>query len=411
MSNGANVRDTKTLQLLAASLNDFKDGNRAVTATLTNYFEAQKAELKQYKQKFGQEMLVAEQLKNEADNAWRAALNSKNYSDKSSEWNADTNNAAKQYEAAENVYRKAAARFEICKQIIKQAEMQLEKSAQNCRKHLFNAHTVTNVSTNALEQIIDGIDNYISIKIVYDNSTSTPQSVITTHEPAQSTPSVSNANYRLKGQRAVILNQTSDFNSEKLSDIEQELLDKGCHEITIWADTIDEKNFLIANGYQQPETHNQQIDCELSKKLLSKYDLGMSMPLSESSELNNYSVGETYFVDGIDSKKISFFDIDKFEANDSFWNHHGESKARHCELIQKYRTCVGELKNGKTLDQIRNEDSWIANAYDIFKGKDAINLSKVGDNYYMLSNGRHRITAAQLMNMSIGALVTEYHSK
>jgi hypothetical protein len=410
MNNGANVRDTKALELLGASLSNFKDVNGAVTATLIPYFEGQKAQLKQYEQKFEREMFAAEDAKKEADTAWRTALNSKNYSDKSSEWNADAHNAAKLYEVAENVHRKAVARFQTCKQIVKRTEMQLERTIQDCQKHLFRANDVADVSIDALQQILSGIDDYTSIKIMYANSASVPQSEITTNETPQTPPSVSNAPYKLKGQRAFIFNQVSDLDSTYLKDIEQELLDKNCHEVTVWADTVDEKNFLIANGYKYFQT--QSIDNELSKNLRNNDGIEESTLLRESSEVNNYSKGETYFADGIDSKKIFFFDIDKFEANDSFWKQTAsyESEQRYCELVQKYRTCMDALKTGKTLDQIRSQDSWVANAYDVFK-KDAVNLLKVGGNYYMASNGRHRITAAQLMNMPIGAIVTEYHPK
>jgi len=94
------------------------------------------------------------------------------------------------------------------------------------------------------------------------------------------------------------------------------------------------------------------------------------------------------------------------EMNDeNFWQHHGENQARYIDLIEKYEICNKELGKGKTLDQVRSEDSWVANAYDVFYGSEPVKLIKSGDYYRIDSNGRHRVAAAQLYFLKTGKII------
>lgn len=88
-----------------------------------------------------------------------------------------------------------------------------------------------------------------------------------------------------------------------------------------------------------------------------------------------------------------------------FWEQHGENQNRYLDLIEKYGCCNQELESGKTLDQIRKENMWLANAYDIFHGSESLRLLKSGDYYCIDSNGRHRVAAAQIYYMLTGKTI------
>lgn len=94
------------------------------------------------------------------------------------------------------------------------------------------------------------------------------------------------------------------------------------------------------------------------------------------------------------------------EMNDvKFWQQHGENQSRYIELIEKYNSCREKLNKDITLDQIRKEDPWTANAYDIFHGTEPIRVLKSGDFFRIDSNGRHRIAAAQIYYLQTGITV------
>jgi hypothetical protein len=63
------------------------------------------------------------------------------------------------------------------------------------------------------------------------------------------------------------------------------------------------------------------------------------------------------------------------------------------------------MLSGKTLDQIRKENMWVANAYDVFHGSEPIRLLKTGDYYRIDSSGRHRVAAAQMYYMRTGKTI------
>lgn len=91
--------------------------------------------------------------------------------------------------------------------------------------------------------------------------------------------------------------------------------------------------------------------------------------------------------------------------DEDFWNQHGLDQLKYIDLIDKYQKCQDELKKGKTLDEIRKEDMWVANAHDVFHGSEPIHLLKTGDYYQIGSNGRHRIAAAQAYYLQTGKTV------
>lgn len=92
-------------------------------------------------------------------------------------------------------------------------------------------------------------------------------------------------------------------------------------------------------------------------------------------------------------------------SDENFWNQHGEDQSRYFDLIEKYEKCKDELSKGKSLDDIRKEDSWVANAYDVFHGSEPIRMLKSGDYYQIDGNGRHRVAAAQAYYLQTGKTV------
>lgn len=92
--------------------------------------------------------------------------------------------------------------------------------------------------------------------------------------------------------------------------------------------------------------------------------------------------------------------------DENFWGQHGENQSRYVDLIEKYEQCTHELQNGQTLDQIRKENMWVANAYDVFHRSEPIRLLKSGDYYSIDSNGRHRVAAAQMYYLQTGKTIS-----
>jgi N-acetylglutamate synthase-like GNAT family acetyltransferase len=88
-----------------------------------------------------------------------------------------------------------------------------------------------------------------------------------------------------------------------------------------------------------------------------------------------------------------------------FWKQHGENQDRYLDLIDKYALCQSELAKGTTLDELRQRDMWIANAYDIFHSSEPIRLQKTGEYYRLDGSGRHRIAAAQIYFLYTGKTI------
>lgn len=98
--------------------------------------------------------------------------------------------------------------------------------------------------------------------------------------------------------------------------------------------------------------------------------------------------------------------LSPIESNDEiFWKQKGENKERYIDLIEKYEQCKEELSNGKSLDEIRKENFWIGNAYDLFHGSELMDVVKSGNYYQVSGNGRHRTIAAQIYYLKTGKII------
>lgn len=175
-----------------------------------------------------------------------------------------------------------------------------------------------------------------------------------------------------------------------------------CHEISYWANSnniefYQSLNYKIRNDikgaggvvYKQLESgyYSLQKDARIAFEVLNRRELFNinSLGLQKVSCLNIISPEEIY--------------------DSTFWSQHGENQERYIDLVEKYHYCIEEIIKGKHLDQIRKENEWIANSYDIFHGSDPIRLLKLGHYFKVDSNGRHRVAAAQLYYLKTGKII------
>lgn len=172
-----------------------------------------------------------------------------------------------------------------------------------------------------------------------------------------------------------------------------------CKEISGWSSTTNLSFFQGLNYQSRNEVNG--AGGEVFKPLGGKFLDSQMQAKAAFENLNN--------ADFIKSKKLGKVKVNPLniispeEMNDKkFWGQHGENQARYVDLIEKYDQCLSEMQSGKTLDQIRTENMWIANAYDVFNGSGPIRLQKYGEFFRIDSNGRHRVAAAQLYYMQTG---------
>lgn len=175
-----------------------------------------------------------------------------------------------------------------------------------------------------------------------------------------------------------------------------------CKEISGWATTAN-VGFYESLDYQ---TRNVIKDsgAEAFKPLESNFLSSQQKAKTAFENLNNADFIKNNKLGKLEVNPLNIISPD--EMNDEkFWQHHGENQARYIELIEKYEKCILELEKGKTLDQIRSENTWVANAYDVFHGSEPIKLIKSGDYYRIDSNGRHRVAATQLYFLKTGKII------
>jgi hypothetical protein len=172
-----------------------------------------------------------------------------------------------------------------------------------------------------------------------------------------------------------------------------------CKEISGWASS-NNKDFYKELGYQ---TRNEikENGTEVFKPLESVFGVSQqrARDIFENSENSDF-IGSKY----IGKQQINPLNIISPEVmnDEKFWQQHGENQNRYFELVEKYEKCNKLLEDGKTLDEIRKEDSWVANAYDVFHGSEPIRLIKFGNYYRIDGNGRHRVAAAQMYYLHTG---------
>lgn len=175
-----------------------------------------------------------------------------------------------------------------------------------------------------------------------------------------------------------------------------------CKEIYGWANEANTP-FYRGLGYEA-RNEVKETGAEVFKPLNSSFSSIQQNAKSAFSNLNN-----TTFIgaNNLGRKEINPLRVIAPDevSDEKFWSQHGLDQAKYIDLIDKYQKCKDELKNGKSLDEIRKEDMWIANAHDVFHGSEPIRLLKSGDYYQIESNGRHRIAAAQAYYLQTGKTV------
>lgn len=175
-----------------------------------------------------------------------------------------------------------------------------------------------------------------------------------------------------------------------------------CKEISGWANSTN-LGFYQSLNYQ---TRNEikETGAEIFKPLESNFFGSQQKAKAAFENLDNAAFIKSNNLGKREVNPLNVISPD--EMNDEkFWQQHGENQNRYFDLIEKYDKCREELNSGKTLDQIRKEDSWVANAYDVFHGSEPIRLLKSGDHYRIDGNGRHRVAAAQMYYMQTGKTI------
>lgn len=175
-----------------------------------------------------------------------------------------------------------------------------------------------------------------------------------------------------------------------------------CKEIYGWSNEANTP-FYKGLGY---ETRNEVKESggEVFKPLDSNFS---SIQQKAKDSFKNLSNSDFIGANNLGRKEINPLSVISPDeiSDEKFWQQHGEDQTRYFELIEKYQKCKEELSKGKSLDDIRKEDMWVANAHDVFHGSEPIRLLKSGDYYQIDSNGRHRIAAAQAYYLLTGKTV------
>ena len=207
--------------------------------------------------------------------------------------------------------------------------------------------------------------------------------------------------------KIVSVNIPSSLQNEKvgkhlINNMEATCRANDCKEISGWANTAN-VGFYQGLNYQ---TRNEikETGAEVFKPLETNFFSSQQKAKAAFENLDNASFIKSNNIGKQEVNPLNVISPD--EMNDEkFWQQHGENQNRYFDLIEKYDKCNQELQNGKTIDQIRKEDMWVANAYDVFHGSEPIRLLKSGDYYRIDSNGRHRVAAAQMYYMLTGKII------
>lgn len=175
-----------------------------------------------------------------------------------------------------------------------------------------------------------------------------------------------------------------------------------CKEIYGWANEGNTA-FYKRLGY---ETRNEvkESGSEVFKPLNSSFSSIQQNAKSAFKDLSNSDFIEANNLGRKEINPLNIISPDEI-SDEKFWNQHGLDQSKYIDLIDKYQKCQDELKEGKSLDEIRKQDMWVANAHDVFHGSEPIRLLKSGNYYQIESNGRHRIAAAQAYYLQTGNTV------
>ena len=101
-----------------------------------------------------------------------------------------------------------------------------------------------------------------------------------------------------------------------------------------------------------------------------------------------------------DTKEVNAQDIvgtryDDTVSEEEFWAHHGNSKEDFVELVSKVPEVKNQLEEGKTLDEIKTDETLRATAEQYFDENNMIRVYEDGEKYIFDGDGRHRVTIAQ----------------
>lgn len=175
-----------------------------------------------------------------------------------------------------------------------------------------------------------------------------------------------------------------------------------CKEIYGWTNEV---NILFYKGLGY-ETRNEikETGSEVFKPLNSNFSSLQQNAKSTFQQLKNSDFIGANNLGRQHINPLNVISPDEV-SDEKFWGQHGLDQTKYIDLIEKYQKCKDELSKGKSLDEIRKEDSWVANAHDVFHGSEPIRLLKSGDYYQIDSNGRHRIAAAQMYYLQTGKTV------
>lgn len=207
--------------------------------------------------------------------------------------------------------------------------------------------------------------------------------------------------------KIVSVNIPSSLQNEKIgkhlvNNMEATCRANDCKEISGWANSSN-VGFYQGLNYQ---TRNEikETGAEVFKPLESNFFSSQQKAKASFENLDDAAFIKSNNLGKQEVNPLNVISPDEMD-DEKFWQQHGENQNRYFDLIEKYDRCREELNHGKTLDQIRKEDSWVANAYDVFHGSEPIRLLKSGDHYRIDSNGRHRVAAAQLYYMQTGKTI------
>ena len=100
-------------------------------------------------------------------------------------------------------------------------------------------------------------------------------------------------------------------------------------------------------------------------------------------------------------------------ANPYFWNHHGKSKESYIELAKKSEVIYEMWCNGISIVDIQKNEKLSELSTIYLSDQLCIKLYKYPNGkYLLLDDGRHRVAAAQKLNIVVPAKVTgEYKPK
>lgn len=149
----------------------------------------------------------------------------------------------------------------------------------------------------------------------------------------------------------------------------------------------------------------KQLNAELQRSSESGYTRDATAPSSED-------VKDASVVENSDIRTINASEIDMSYAqgmgNDQFWNHHGNNKEEYMNLAERIPDVQRALNNGMSLDEIKKEPELKDTAEAYFDLNNMVKVEQQTDgSFSFVDDGRHRIVAAQELNLEIPVKVIQ----